>query len=234
MQLAQRLRIFVDAGLIPQLPNAWQVAQGEAAMAPWVLSADATFEPRYAGALLGHSWLRQPLIFSQIGLDHLRIGIGLGCQLDSLCKHLHFTFHQGMPLWDLQVVQTYPGGLDTLRMRTEELLADRSPRARRHNRLLRLILPRAADYHDRFLGEDGWIARAARLDYPSPEEAGASMPREFFSLVEFMNHASRFPAAHPWYARPGVLLHQFGRRFREGRPMGWFARPVRDTAGAAA
>lgn len=231
MDLASRLRIFVDAGLIPQLPNAWQIAQGEAAMTPWVVSADATFEPRYAGAPLGHPWLRQPLIFSQIGWDHLRTGTGLECRLDSLCKHLHFTFHQGMPLWDLQVVQTHPDGLQTLRERTEELLSGRSARARRHNALLRLILPRAADYHRRFLGDDGWIARAARLEYPSPKEAGAAMPVEFFSLVGFMNYASAFPRSHPWYARPAVLLHQLGRRFREGRPMGWFAPAGRQPAG---
>ena len=110
-----RLAPFVEAGLIPVLPTHAQIAQGEVEMLPYVISSDATVEPRYAGAPLGHPVVRQPILLALIGRDHLDTGTGVACELDSVIRHLHFTYHQGMPVWDLQVIQTHPGGLQRLR-----------------------------------------------------------------------------------------------------------------------
>jgi hypothetical protein len=95
---------------------------------------------------------------------------------------------------------------------------------RRRRAIARLILRDPDGYHDRFAGEDGWIARARRFDYAGPAEEGSQFPAEFFSLVGFLDHCARsFPAspsASDW-RRIGALL---SRRFREGRGMGWFDR----------
>lgn len=215
---ADRLRVFTDTGLITRLPTRWQLVQGTIEMTPFVLSADATAEARYDGAPLGHPVLRQPLIFGAVGFDHLRTGPALAARFGSVCKHLHLTYHQGMPVFDLQLVQTHPDGLARFRARTEELIENRTSRARRLNTLVGWILPRAADYYREFLGPDGWIARAERLAYPSPAEAGSPLAPEHYSLVGFLDHCARaFPATPgeiPLARQPAHWLRLAGRRFR--------------------
>lgn len=224
--LEERLRVFLDAGLLARVPTRWQLVQGTIEMTPFVLSADATAEKRYDGAILGHPVLRQPLIFGAVGLDHLRTGPALGARFASVCKHLHLTYHQGMPVFDLQLIQTHPDGLARFRARTEELIEGASPRARRLNALVAWILPRAADYYREFLGSDGWIARGERLDYPTPEQAGSPLAPEHYSLVGFLEYCARvFPATPrelPLARQPAHLLRLAGRRFRR--------RPTRNAA----
>ena len=225
--LEQRLRVFIDAGLLRQVPTPWQIRQGELQMAPYVTSTDATAEEGYEGRFLGHPVLRQPLIFSQVGPDHLRIGSALGCAHASLCAHLELTYHRGMPVFDLQVVQTHEDGLARLRRSLEALLLGAEPQARRRRRIAGWILARPDDYYASFLGEDGWIARAERFDYATSEGEGSNFPPEFFSLVGFLDHcASSFPAERrdvPLARLPGHLLGLAGRRFREGGRFGWWA-----------
>lgn len=218
--IAARLAVFTDAGLLPTLPTAYQVLQGTVQMTPYVVSTDATAERYYQGARFGHPLVRQPLIFWKVGFDHLRTGPAIGARLDSICKHLHLTYHEGMPVFDLQVVMTHRDGLCRLRERTLELLADESVSAQRHNRFVALILPNAHDYYARFLGEEGWIARAERLEFPAPHEEDSVFPPEFFSLVGFLNYcAVAFPQRRSdvqWHRKPGHLLRLATRRFVEG------------------
>jgi hypothetical protein len=227
LDLRQRLRVFLDAGLLTRLPTRWQLRQGELEMAPYVTSTDATAEEGYDGAPLGHPVLRQPLILSQVGPDHFRIGSALGCAAPSVCTHLQLTYHRGMPVFDLQVLQTHEDGLARLRRSLEELHAGGSPAAQRRLRIARLILKDAHAYHEQFLGEGGWIARAERFDYATPGAEGSAFPPEFFSLVAFLEHcASAFPATPGelgWRHLPAHLVRLAGRRFREGRGQGWFA-----------
>ena len=230
MDLNQRCEAFVRAGLLPVVPTRWQTWQGTLEMTPYVMSTDATEESRYQGAVFGHPLARQPIIISQVGLDWFRSGPALGSRCDSVCRHLHFTYHQGMPVFDLQLLQTYSYGLERMRAETEELLANSTPWARRTNRLVGLILPDASEYFERFLGTHGWIERAARFDYPGPSAEGAAFPREYFSLIDFLNYcAQRFPASPadtPWHRMPGHLYSVVSRRFREGKRFGWFDEPV--------
>ncbi len=226
-ELSTRLRVFTDAGLLPRVPTPWQIRQGEIEMAAYVTSTDATAEEGYHGAPLGHPVLRQPLIFSQVGLDHLSIGSALGVAHASLCAHLELTYHRGMPVFDLQAVQTHPDGLARLHESMRQLLEGVTPRARRRRRIARLILADVDGYIASFLGPDGWIARAERLDYASAESEGSAFPPEFFSLVSFLDYcAQAFPARRadiPLIRLPGHLLGLAGRRFREGRGFGWFS-----------
>jgi hypothetical protein len=228
-ELHRRLQPFLEAGLLRRVPTPWQIWQGEIEMTPYVLSSDATAEETYDGAPLGHPLLRQPLLLSQIGLDHLRTGSALDVQLESLCAHLQLTHHRGMPVFDLQAVQTHPGGLARLRQAIEEIHTGSTARGRRRRRLARLILGRPDAYFERFLGADGWIARAERLDYPAASEEGNDLPREYYSLVGFLDYcAGAFPAAPrdlAWHRWPGHLVRLATRRLRAGRSMGWLRRP---------
>jgi hypothetical protein len=224
LPLEVRVRPFLDAGLLRAVPTRWQIRLGQIEMTPYVISTDATAEEGYRSGF-GHPLVRQPIIFSQVGLDHLRTGSALGARLDSLCAHLQLTFHRGMPVFDLQAVQTHPGGLDRL---AEAIDAIRTGRAARRHAIARLILRDPDAYFARFTGADGWIERARRFDYPSAADQESDFPPEFFSLVGFLDHCTRSfpprPSADPrQVARaPGRLVALATRRFREGRGFGWF------------
>ena len=225
MDLNHRLGVFLRAGLVDHVPTRWQLRQGEIEMTPYVISTDATAVEPYIGARFGHPVLRQPLIASQVGLDHFRTGSGLGVRRTSQCRHLHLTYHQGMPVFDLQVLQTHDDGLDTLEQKTRELFVNETTEARRINRLASLCLARPADYHRQFLGDDGWIARARRFDYPDPATEGSAFPPEFFSLVNLVNYCARTFPAHPrdiaLTSYPRHIAHLLGRRFRTSGGFGW-------------
>ncbi|HTM21203.1 MAG TPA: hypothetical protein VL172_11860 [Kofleriaceae bacterium] len=219
--LETRLRPFVTAGLLTRIPTPAQLRQAELEMTPYVISTDATLESAYRRPF-GHPLLRQPLVASQVGIDHFRTGSALGARLPSLIAHLQLTYHQGMPVFDLQAVQTHPAGLDQLRGAMIDIRAPRTALARRRRRIADLIFRDPDGYFDRFLGGDGWIARAARFDYDSAAAAASSFPPEFFSLVGLLEYSARtFPDRPPRRA-PGRLLALASRRFREGRGFGWF------------
>ncbi len=226
--LRSRLRPFLDGGLLDVVATRSQIRQGELAMWPWVISTDVTDEAPYQGALLGHPVLRQPVLLAHIGLDHLAIGTGLRAARDAVVAHLHFTHHRGMPVWDLQVLQTHPGGLDALEARSEALLGGADPEARRARRALRLVLPDAASYHARFLGPDGWIARARALDYPTAADEGSAVPQRFFALTSFLSWAARvFPSRLRSLPPQRIPLHLAAlatERLRTGRSLGWWRR----------
>ncbi len=229
--LAARLAPFVEAGLVRRIPTTAQVKQGEMEMLPYVISSDATDEIHYVGTLLGHPVVRQPVIFSLVGLDHLEVGTGLAAKLDSVIRHTHFTYHQGMPVWDLQVIQTHEGGLERLRAETEALLAPKTMLHRARRMLLGLILADPEPYLRLFLGDNGYIARAERFDYPKPNEEDAAFPAEFFSLVDFMNYcADTFPEHVPLHRVPKRFVEVISRRFREGKRIEWLDQDPRVVA----
>lgn len=227
MSLAQRFSVFVDAGLLPRVPTRWQLLQGEIEMTPYVISTDATAEEAYRAHTASHPLVRQVLLFAHVGRDHLRTGSALGAKLESICAHLILTHHRGMPVFDLQVVQTHERGLDRLREAIDETLAQSTPLGSRRWRLVSTLLADPVAYLEQFLGDDGWIARAERFDYPTPTDESSKFPPEFWSLVELARYCEATFPARPRdisLARmPGHLLHLAGRRAREGRGMGWFA-----------
>jgi hypothetical protein len=219
--LEARLRPFVAAGLLARIPTPAQLRQGELEMTPYVISTDATCEQAYRRPF-GHPLVRQPLIASQVGLDHFRTGSALGARLPSLIAHLQLTYHQGMPVFDLQAVQTHPAGLDHLRGAITDIRWPRTALARRRRRIADLIFRDPDGYFGRFLGPAGWIARAARFDYDGPAAAGSSFPPEFFSLVGLLDYSARAFPDRPPPRSPSRLVALLSRRFREGQGFGWF------------
>ncbi len=200
--LSRRLEIFREAGLVHTIPTEWQLLLGQLEMAPYVVMPDAGDDARYAGAPLGHPLLRTPIVLSQIGLEHLRVGHGLHSSLVALLLHVAYVFHEGMPSFDLQLVQTHPGGLDALRRFLTDLDASDAPEFRHHRRLIDLVLPNARAYREAFVVEGGFIDRAERFDYPSAEEVAPFLRPEFTDLCRFVNYCARtFPEA-PALGRP--------------------------------
>jgi hypothetical protein len=224
-ELHDRLRVFSDAGILRALPTRWQLLQAEIEMTPYVISTDATAEEGYRRDVLAHPLVRQALIFAHVGRDHLRTGSALGARLESLCAHLVLTFHRGMPVFDLQLIQTHPGGLTRLAAAIAETRAGTTKLGRRRRAIAHRLFRDPDAYFAQF---DTWIDRAARFDYPPPSVEGSAFPPEFFSLVGLAEYAA---AAFPprtsdvgWTRYPAHVLALASRRFRDGSGFGWFGR----------
>jgi hypothetical protein len=194
--LSRRLAIFVEAGLIDTIPTEWQLLLGQLEMAPYVVMPDAGDGNRYAGAPLGHPLLRTPLVFARIGLEHLRVGHGLHSSLKALLLHVAYVFHEGMPSFDLQLVQSHPGGLDALAAFLADIEHGDSSEAARHRRLIDLVVPQASAYRRAFIEPGGWIDRARAFAYPTEADVAAFLRPEFTDLCRFINYCARtFPAS---------------------------------------
>ena len=205
---AVRLAVFVDRGLIETLPTTWQLVQGQLEMAPYVVLPDPGDGSRYDGTLLGNPILRTPLIVSQIGLDHFRVGHGLHTSREAQYKHLNFVSHEGFPTYDLQLIQTMPDGLERFRSYTREIQEGATRHRRRQRALVDLVIPDAEAYRESFLEDGGWIDRAVAFDYPSEDEIEDFLRPEFSSLVHFMNHCARaYPARPGDTSLPGMPRH---------------------------
>ena len=186
-----RLKVFRDAGLIHTIPTDWQLLQGQVEMAPFVVFPDSGDQARYEGAPMSHPVVRTPLVFAHVGWEHFRVGHGLQSSCRALLRHLNIVQHEGMPVFDLQLVQTHPNGLQQLRSYLAAVDEGATSARRAERRLVDLVIPDAASYRRKFLEPDGWIDRAARFDY---DEAPAVLRKEFASLVNFVNYcADAFP-----------------------------------------
>lgn len=227
IEMQRRLAVFVDAGLLERIPTTWQIRQGELEMTPYVISTDATAEEGYRDRAIAHPLVRQLVLLSHVGRDHLRSGSALDASLESICAHLVLTFHRGMPGFDLQIIQTHPGGLARLAAAVEEALARSTALGKRRWGIAAALFANPSHYLEQFLGDSGWIARAARFDYESVASAGSKFPPEFFTLAAFLGYCARqFPAVPRevgWAHMPAHVATLATRRFREGRRMGWFA-----------
>jgi hypothetical protein len=218
--LRDRLRVFTDAGILGAVPTRWQLLQAEIEMTPYVLSTDATAEEGYRRDVLAHPLVRQALILAHVGRDHLRTGCALGAHLESLCAHLILTFHRGMPVFDLQVIQTHPGGLDRLAAAIDETRTAATALGRRRAAIARRLFRDPEAYFAQFAD---WIARAARFDYPHSTDEGSAFPPEFFGLVPLAEYAAASFAPDrsdlAWVQYPRHVLALASRRYRGGRAL---------------
>lgn len=214
---AVRLRVFVDAGLLKRVPTVWQLFQGQVEMAPYVVLPDEGDGERYAGAIASHPLLRTPLVLREIGLDHFRVGHGLHARPESLYRHLNIVYHEGMPAFDLQLVQTVPNGLAELRESMEQLEHPRTAERAAQRRRIDLVLADSSAYRRKYLEPGGWIERAERFDYPSTADVAEFLRPEFTSLISFADYCARnFPAQpgeHDVRQLPGHLAGLFRKRF---------------------
>ena len=191
-----RLAVFVNAGLIKRVPTPWQLFLGQLEMAPYVFLPDDTDRIRYQGTRFGHPLARTPIVLWNVGLDHFRVGSGLGAKPASVYRHLNFVYHHGMPAYDLQLAQTIPNGLEALRLCTEEIERGATKAGRRQRRWIDRVVPNAAEYRHRFLRKGGWIDQAANLDYPRDSQIPTFQRQEFTSLARFANYcATAFPGS---------------------------------------
>ncbi len=217
--LSLRLGPFLARGLVKGVPTTWQLLLGQLEMAPYVVLPDAGDRARYDGAPLGNPLFRTPLIVSQIGWEHFRVGHGLHSTPETLELHLAYVFHEGMPVFDLQLVQTHADGLGRLRRMLEAIEQSSTPAGVHHRRLIDLVIPDAAAYRKNFLEPGGWIDRAAAFDYPATDEAAAFLRPEFTQLTSFVDYCIDTFEPSPRGQSPLSIARQLSdlgtRRLRE-------------------
>lgn len=216
-RLIHRLSPFTDTGLLPDVPNSWQILQGSFEMAPYVVLPDEDDSERYGTSLLGHPLLRTPIVLAYIGLDHFHVGSGLRAAPRSIIRHLCIVHHQVMPDYDLQLLQTHEGGIERLKHYLKELDHPR-PRliTRLHRKLIDVVMPDPKGYRHELIRPGGWIDRAERMDYTSEEAMPDHLRKEFFSLVSFLNHCLSLPSSCSLSSKPGTLLRRMRTKFRKG------------------
>lgn len=186
--LLSRLSPLIERGLIARAPTPWQILQGNVEMLPYVVIPDADDRRRYAGAPLGHPIVRTPFLVTYTFGGHFSVGSGLSSSEASLQKHLLAVYHNGQPVYDLQLAQTFPDGLERMRSRFLAVRDAPSRALRIERALVGAIVPSWHDYCTAMLGH---IDRAARFDYDSAPDW---CPERFWSFAAFMNHcALSFP-----------------------------------------
>lgn len=187
--LSTRLAPFIERGLIHKVPSWWQVTQGSIEMMPYVTTPDPDDRRRYADAPLGHPLVRTPFIIAYTLGGHFNVGSGLCQGQRSIQKHLFAVHHFGQPVYDLQLAQTFPDGLENLRNGFLQLRHAANIGRRMERALVGAIVPRWDVYCETMLGH---IDRASRFDYDVSPPAWAR--KEFWSLAAFMTYcAETFP-----------------------------------------
>ena len=191
VDLHRRLQPFAARGLIQRVPTNWQVAQGSLEMARTVVAVKPDDRARYRGALFGHPALRTPILIAYTLGGHMRIGAGIRAREWHLHAHLLAVVHHGQPVFDLQLVQTFPNGLARLRARVDLVDAGRTAWRRWERWWIDRVVPGGHEYRERLRG---YIRRAARFDYDSAVPPGVRP--EFATLVSFMSYcAEAYPAS---------------------------------------
>jgi len=181
----ERLGFFVEHGMLEAIPSRWQLEVGWIAMLPITLG-----ESDRERARSRNTWMSTiPLRVLFQGLYEPRqlwADTGLGKRPGAIVRHLLSVYHEDAFLgYDLQLLQSHPGGLTRLRERAADVAHGRT----RWAPYLR-TLTSWPGYHGRLveLAED-----AEAFRYPDPLDLD---PR-FATLVGFARWCATLPDWQP-------------------------------------
>lgn len=176
----ERLAFFVERGLLRSIPSRWQLGVGAAIMLPFVLNETPAERERNRRTLLGQVPVRVPLQLLYCPGQAL-VGTGLSASLSTLVRHVVSAFHDDAVIaYDLQLLQTHPGGLEALAAAAQRIAAGRDPLAWPLTQIVG-----GPGYHERLVE---LAAEAAEFRYPDI----VADPR-FSSLVGFAEFCLTLP-----------------------------------------
>jgi hypothetical protein len=199
--IAARMGFFARHGRLARLPSPWQVKVGWMAMLPVTLSESQRERARSRRTWLGQVPIRVPLQVLYCPRQ-LVTDTGLTLRPGQLVRHLLSVYHEDAFLgYDLQLLQSHPGGLELLGQEARRVLAGDTAWAP----VLRRLVGWPA-YHGRLVE---LAEAAAGFVYPDPLD----LDRRFTSLVGF----AEFCCSMPDWPGPGFYGFDLGRI--EGR--GW-------------
>lgn len=172
-----RFAFFVAQGLLEAVPHPSQVKAATLEMLPFAFNETPIEQAANRRSLWGYIPLRVPLQLLYCPQQAI-VWNGLLASPHVLIKHLLSSFHEdGVIAYDLQLLQSYPGGLEALERAAEEVASGEDP-------LSPMLLAIAGGYHAH-LAE---LARAARrFEYPP------DLHPRFSSLVGFGRYCLQLP-----------------------------------------
>jgi hypothetical protein len=164
-----RFGFFVAHGLLDAVPRPWQVTKATVEMLPFAFNETPVEHAANRKSLWGYVPLRVPLQLLYCPMQAI-VWNGLHATPETLVQHLLSSFHEdGVIAYDLQLLQSYPGGLELLERSAEEVASGEHP-------LAFMLSAIAGDYHAHLAR----LARAARrFEYP------ADLHPHFSSLIGF-------------------------------------------------
>ena len=111
----ERLDFFVRHGMLPTVPSAWQLAVGGLAMLP--VSLGESERERARSRLTWMATIPRRVLFQGLYAPRqLWADNGLGLRPAQIVRHLLSVYHEDAFLgYDLQLLQSHPGGLALLR-----------------------------------------------------------------------------------------------------------------------
>lgn len=176
-----RFEYFVASGHLPGGPTAHQLTQATVEMMPFAFNETPVEYAANRTSVWGRIPLRVPLQLLYCPQQAI-VWNGLLATLATHVKHLLSAFHEdGVIAYDLQLIQSHPGGLDRLETEATRVAQGRHPLSG----LLRNI---AGGYHAH-LAE--LARRARRYDYPK------DLHPHFSSFIGFGAYCLTLPAEAP-------------------------------------
>lgn len=136
-RVERRLREIERAGIVPRVPNAWQITLGVVRM--WhrlifrseeIGTSACAVRPTWRARLLHYRPLRFPFLVMERAIAPLDSS-GLLSDRERLLRHLLGAHHEGAQfIYDLEILSVDPGGFEELLRRVREVLDRDTPRSR--------------------------------------------------------------------------------------------------------
>ena len=136
-QISENLKKVEEAGVVPRTPNLWQLSLGVLRMWHRIvfrsdtigMSDPSNVRDTWRARALHHRPIRFPFLVKEKAIAPLDL-TGLASSPDRLIRHLLGAHHDRAEfLYDLQILACYPGKLEELRDRLEEIVHTRTRRA---------------------------------------------------------------------------------------------------------
>jgi hypothetical protein len=204
-EIERRMHELQARGFVRARPTRLQIAFGAMDMFRWVIVPAARDYYRQQGI---NFELHQLLRFLDDPVSIID-PTGLLSDRDTIIGHLMQVVHLN-PIYDLQLLQMFPDGLDELERQVESMISREHPRAGTIGAIVE-----DADYHRRLLG----YVRSYRADPSSPEIVRGSTLRgdphyaaaecTFASLPGFVEYCAGLPSELPALVARRILVRRF-------------------------
>lgn len=184
-KVARNLRRVHAAGLVPEVPNLWQVQLGVLRMWHRVLfrpesigmSASRPVRATWRARFFANRARRFPFLVIERAIAPLDFS-GLASPPWRVVRHLLGAHHDGNQFaYDLQILSAYPGALEEVRDRARAVVAEDTPRSRYLKDLTVY-----EGYHENLLAA---VERALEGDFALPSAEAQNPDISFIAYLEW-------------------------------------------------
>lgn len=205
-EVARRLALAEQRGLVDQIPSRWQLVFGGFDMLRFVIEPAARDYYQQQGISFGFHQLLRVLDDPVSMIDPT----GFLSERDTIIGHVMQVVHLN-PVYDLQLLQLFPDGLDQLESQVAAMVAGTHPRSGTIGAIVE-----DPTYHARLLD----YVRRYRLDPNTPplvrqeqtlrgDPAFAAAERTFATLPGFLAYCNRLPTPFATLARRWRAVRSF-------------------------